>query len=105
MKVSGSRRHVVLAFVSAVLVLSMLVSSAYIVHEALCHHRCVGEDCPVCRFIAQVGQIYRGLGLALLMLLAMGLALSALRANRGWASAAAVPAGCTLVGRKIRLND
>lgn len=100
----ANRRHVAIAVVCAVMVLSMLLSSAYLAHEAACHHSCVGEDCPVCRFIAQVGQLRRDFGLALLALLAACFAVAVGRAS--FAPAAAYMPPCsTLVGRKIRLND
>jgi len=100
-----SRRQVFVAIVCAVVVLSMLVSSAYIAREAACPHWCVGEDCPVCRFIAQVEQLCRGYGLALMALLALCLGFSACSHVSGQAAAETVPARCTPVGRKIRLND
>ena len=79
------RRHAIAAVICAALLLCIFVSSAYIVHEAVYHHDCTGENCPICQFIAQIEQTRRGFGTR--------------------AVAAQVPARCTPVGRKIRLND
>ena len=104
MKHCANRRHVVIAVVCAVMVLSMLLSSAYLAHEAACHHSCVGEDCPVCRFIARVGQLRRDFGLALLALLAAFTIVAVGRTSFALAAADLPPCG-TPVDRKIRLND
>ncbi len=99
------RNHVFVAVVCAVLVLSLLVSSAYIVHEAACHHLCMGEQCPVCQFLAQVEQLCKGFGLVLLALLLAGFAMLARPSAFGREVTANGSVLCTLVGRKIRLND
>ena len=99
------RKHIVVAVVCAALVVSLLVSSAYIVHEAACHHQCVGENCPVCRFIAQIEQLCKGFGLVLLALLLACFAMVARPVAFGWSVMANGAELCTLVGRKIRLND
>ena len=99
------RKHGFVAVVCAVLVLSLLVSSAYIAHEAACHHQCMGENCPVCQFIAQIEQLCKGLGLVLLALLSACFAMITRPAVFGWSVMANGAALCTLVGRKIRLND
>lgn len=99
------RKRVVVAVVCAVMVLSLLVSSAYIVHEAACHHRCLGENCPVCQFVAQVEQLCKGFGLVLLVLLLACFAMLARPAAYGRRTVANAAELCTLVGRKIRLND
>ena len=100
----SKRRHVIAAVVCAVMLLSLFVSSAYIVHETAHPHACAGEDCPVCRFIAQVGQLHRGFAAVLLVLAMAALVLSARREWRALVQAC-VPALCTPVGRKIRLNN
>ena len=99
-----NRRHVIAVAVCAVMLLSVIVSSAYIAHEAAHHHQCTGEDCPICQFIAQIEQIRRGFGMALLALLLICFAL-ALRRESHASATADVPALCTPVGRKVRLND
>ena len=99
------RRTAIAAIICVVVMLSIFVSSAYIVHEAAHHHECTGEDCPICQFIAQVEQLRCGFGMALLALLLACLVLTPGRERRSGASAEAVPALCTLVGRKIRLNN
>ena len=99
------RRHMIVAILCAAMLLSIFVSSAYIVHEAAHRHDCTGEDCPICQFIAQLEQLRRGFAMALLALLLICLALGAGHEWRARAMAEDVPALCTLVGRKIRLND
>ena len=101
----NKRRHVISAIICVVMLLSIFVSSAYIVHETAHHHECTGKDCPICQFIAQIEQLRRGFGMALLALLLLCFALASGREWRMRAIAVAVPANRTLVGRKIRLND
>ena len=98
------RRHVFAMAMCVVMLLSVIVSSAYIVHEMAHPHDCAGVDCPICQFIAQVEQVRRGFGMMLLALLLVCCALIARRERRAWV-AAGVSALCTLVGRKVRLND
>lgn len=99
------RRHVIAAIICVVVLLSIFVSSAYIVHVTAHRHVCTGEDCPICQFIAQIEQLRRGFGMALLALLLICFALAVGHAWRMRAMAANVTALCTLVGRKTRLND
>lgn len=101
----NKRRHVISAIICAVMLLSIFVSSAYIVYETAHHHECIGMDCPICQFIAQIEQLRRGFGMALLALLLICFALGVGHEWRRYAVTAGVPALCTLVGRKIRLND
>ena len=61
--------HVIAMVMCAAILLSMFVSSAYLAHEAVYHHNCSGEDCPVCEFIAQIVELRRSLGMMLLALL------------------------------------
>lgn len=98
------RGHLIAAVVCVAMLLTLFVSSAYLAHESAHHHDCAGEDCPVCRFIAQVEQVRRGFGMALLALLLVCFAL-ALRREARVPAAAYVPAFRALVGRKVRLND
>lgn len=100
-----NRRHLIVAIVCVAVVLSLLASSAYLAHEAARRHSCVGENCPICQFIAQVEGLHRGLGLALLALLLCCFALDAGRAWHRRVTAGTVPAFSTPVGRKTRLND
>lgn len=98
------RRHVIALAVCIAMALAMLVSSAYIACEAAHHHDCAGEDCPVCRFIAQVVQTRQEFGAAVLALLS---ACFILLARQMWRAPeeAELPALGTPVSRKIRLND
>ena len=99
------RRRLMALAVCAVMALSLIVSSAFIVREATHHHTCTGEDCPICQFIAQIEQLRRHFGVALLALLLICFALAMRREWRARAMAEDVPALCTLVGRKVRLNN
>ena len=101
----NKRRHVIAAIIFAVMLLSIIVSSAYIAHEMAHRHDCIGEDCPICQFIAQIEQMRRGFGMALLVLLLICFALAVGHEWRRNAIAEDMPALYTLVGRKIRLND
>ena len=65
------RRHGFAATICLVLVLFVLVSSAWIVHETTHHHDCTGTGCPICQFIAQLEQLRQGFGLVLMALLAL----------------------------------
>lgn len=100
----NKRRHVIAMALCIVMMLSMFVSSAYIVHEAAHHHECSGENCPICQFIAQIDQVRRGFGMILLALLLICFALAV---RRDWCAftLANLPASGTLVSRKIRLNN
>ena len=100
----SKRRHMIAMALCIAMMLSMFVSSAYIVHEAAHHHECTGEDCPVCRFISQVEQVRRGFGSILSVLLLICFALTVLR-DRCTFIPADLSASGTLVSRKIRLND
>ena len=82
--------------------LMLLISSAYIVHEA--DHDCVGEGCHTCETICQLTAMIRGFGLALLVLLA-GILLLALRPICHFPERESLPAGSTLISWKIRLNN
>ncbi len=99
------RRHMIAVIICTVMLLSIFVSSVYIVHEMAHHHDCTGEECPICQFIAQIEQLRRGFGMALLALLLICFALAVDHEWRTRAIAEDVPALCTLVGRKVRLNN
>lgn len=86
------------------LLFSAFVSSACIAHEAAHGHACTGDRCPICRFIAEIEQLNRGFGLLLLALLLTGFILAVQRQSRAGEDIAPT-AVCTLVSRKIRLND
>ena len=99
------RRHVIAMALCIAMMLSIFVSSVYIVHEMAHHHDCSGEECPICQFIAQIDQLRRGFAMALLTLLLICFALAVDHEWRTRAMAEDVPALCTLVGRKVRLNN
>ncbi len=98
------RRRLIAMIICAIMALSMVVSSAYFAYEAARPHRCPGENCPVCRFIAQIGRLRRDLAL---ILRTFSLICLALLMCHGQAArpAACLPALFTPVGRKIRLNN
>ena len=100
----SKRRHMIAMALCVAMLLSLFVSSAYIVHETAHHHDCTGENCPICQFIAQVEQVRRGFGMILLALLLICFAL-AVRRDACAIASANWPASGTLVSRKIRLND
>lgn len=98
------RNHVIAAVMCAVMLLSLFVSSAYILRETAHPHACEGEHCPTCQFIAQIEKLLGAFSAALLALSLVCLVLTARRERRVW-TAACVPALCTPVGMKTRLND
>ena len=99
------RRHVIAMALCIAMMLSIFVSSVYIVHEMAHHHDCSGEECPICQFLAQIEQLRRGFAMALLTLLLICFALAVDHEWRTRAMAEDVPALCTLVGRKVRINN
>ena len=84
-------------------VLTLFVSSAYLIHEAG-HTHCTEEDCPVCRTIATAVSFLRALGLVILVLFGLS-APGVCRLFRQVLSGTPAPASGTLVSWKIRLND
>jgi hypothetical protein len=84
------------------LALVLLVSTAFIIHEA--DHDCDGEDCPICRMIAVNLRLLRTAGLAALLLTAFFSLLSVCVVSCRQDRHARLCAG-TLVSWKIRLND
>ena len=95
------RRHWILTAVCVIALLCVLASSALVLREAAIHHYCAGDNCPVCQVIEQARRVFGG---ALLVLLALGFAVAALRGSQPSGERFA-PVVVTLVGRKIRLND
>lgn len=82
--------------------LVLIVSSAFLIHEA--DHECIGEGCEVCAHIAAAASLLRSLALLGAVLLVFFSALLAIRryaAHLGYC-AYRTP---TLVGWKVRLND
>ena len=96
-------RFVALALCACML-LTMLISSAYIAHETAHPHACCGEDCPICQFIEQVEASLKGFSLILLALFALAIATVA-RQRRVCFEDDAPAVLPTLVAEKIRLND
>ena len=84
------------------LVLTMVVSSAYIVLNV--DHDCVGHDCDICEHIAEVREILQSMSLlgVLMMLLFMA---AAIRRHIHVFDRGSLSAGNTLVGWKVRLNN
>ncbi len=82
--------------------LMLLISSAYIVHEA--DHDCVGEGCHICETIQHLTAMIRSFGMALLVLL-VAILLLALRPICRFPERESLPAGSTLISWKIRLNN
>ena len=94
--------RVAVCLFAALLAVAMLFSVFFIALEA--EHDCVGEDCPICQFIARIEQVRRALGSVLPALLGAWLVVITCRETRERTPADA-PVFSTLVGRKIRLND
>lgn len=88
----------------AAMLLTLIVSSAYIAHELAHPHDCVGEDCPICETIAQLEQVSKDFGLALLVLFLLGL-LNAVQPVLAHTAARRAIASLSLIGWKVRLND
>lgn len=97
-----NQKRISAGLLCVVFVLAMLVSSAFIIHEA--GHSCIGEDCPVCQAITTSGQLLRLMGAAVL---ALALLLGILGASHAWTNTLGLfaPASGTLVSWKIRLNN
>ena len=86
----------------AVFALALCASSVLILHEA--DHDCAGEDCAVCRIIADSRAFLRFSGAALLLLLAAWAFMAA--PHRGSRSLGLRRVACpTPVQWKIRLNN
>ena len=61
-----NRKYAYAGMLCMVLMLSLFVSSAYMVHEA--GHDCIGENCPVCHLLAVNADVLRLFGMAVLVL-------------------------------------
>ncbi len=101
-RISNRNMHNRIAlFVCALLLFGMLFSSFFIANEYL--HECAGEECPICRTLADceafVNQISSGLIVVIVAFLLLAVAVSAGLMFRGFFSFE------TLVTRKVRLNN
>ena len=83
-------------------ILVLLVSSAFLIHEA--DHDCCGEDCPVCRTMAVISSLVR-----VFCVIAAAWLLSALSGAcasvRNTSDSADRAVSATPVRLKIRMND
>ncbi len=95
-------RRIAAVLLAVVFALVMLVSSAFIIHEA--GHDCTGEDCPICQMIAANSQLLRLVGAVVLVLVYL---LGIPGTKHIWHDARgfSVPVSGTLVSWKIRLNN
>ena len=98
------RRRLITVLICAIILISMFASFSFIVRESAHRHVCIGDDCPICQFIAQIEQLRRGFRMIALMMMPFCFALAARREICAL-DLSGGPAFCTLVGRKIRLND
>lgn len=96
------RKKRIALFLCLGLILVLLASSAYIIHEA--NHDCTGEDCPVCQMIAVNLSVLRLSVIAVLALTAIRALLNLVRSHHK-TEQSAFPFFGTLVSLKIRLND
>ncbi len=85
-----------------VFALAMLVSSAYMIHEA--GHDCAGEECPICRTIALNSRLLRLLGALIFISALLGVILCTAHVQHNHEKTAVSTPG-TLVSLKIRLNN
>lgn len=83
------------------MILVLIVSSAYVAHEA--GHNCSGDDCPICQMIAVSTNLLRIIGLAVLLLALFMMHQE--RSARQEQQGSILPVSGTLVSWKIRLND
>lgn len=84
------------------LVLTMVVSSAYIVSNV--SHDCIGHGCDVCEHIAEARALldsFALLGVLVVLLMMAGV----LRRRFAAVEGSSLPAQGTLVGWKVRLNN
>ncbi len=98
----NSRRRMGAAALCVVIVLAILVSSAYIIHEA--GHDCTGDDCTVCRTIYFNSQLLRVFGAVLFALFFLRGISGGERARHN-TRGAYMPLSRTPVSWKIRLNN
>ncbi|MBQ9300525.1 MAG: hypothetical protein IJ214_08435 [Clostridia bacterium] len=99
----GKRTRILALLISIGLLLVLSISSAYLACEA--GHDCIGEECEICENIAWTRallQSFAGLGVVLLMLLALH---DDLRASNNRTDNIHIPVHRTLVSWKIRLNN
>lgn len=96
------RKRRIALFLCLGLILVLLASSAYMIHEA--NHDCTGEDCPVCQMIAVNLSVLRLSVIAVLVLRAVWALLNLFRLHHK-TEHSAFPFFGTLVSLKIRLND
>jgi hypothetical protein len=98
----NSRKRLHALILCAGFILVLLVSSAFLIHEA--DHDCSGEDCPICRTIAMTTMLMRVccmLIAAWLFTILPAAAASARKAPEG----ACIAAPGTPVSLKTRMND
>ncbi len=85
-----------------IIIVTMLVSAAYIIHEA--EHDCTGKDCPVCQAIAFNSRLLRLMAAVLLLPALMSGIPDAGQAQHDGRKAF-IPVSGTLVSWKIRLDN
>lgn len=96
------RKRRIALFLCLGLILALLASSVYIIHEA--NHDCAGEDCPICQMIAVNLSVLRLSVISALVLTAIRALLNLFNSHHK-AEQSAFPLPGTLVSLKIRLND
>ncbi|MBR4710903.1 MAG: hypothetical protein IKP10_02650 [Clostridia bacterium] len=98
----ANRKRLGALLICAALLLALIVSSAFIAHEA--GHDCSGEDCLICRMIAVNANLPHTIGLAVIILAAL-IVFARGGSFRHGQRVSVLPASGTLVSWKIRLND
>ncbi len=96
------RNRVCAVALCMIIMVTMLVFAAYIIHEA--GHDCKGNDCPVCQTIAFNNRLLHLMASGLLLQVLMSGIPDAGRAQREGRNAF-IPVSGTLVSWKIRLDN
>lgn len=99
-----TRRRLLAGLACLLMVLCVVFSLGLLTHEAIHPHVCAGEDCQVCRFIANLGRSLRNLGAGLLWLVLAWMVMNShmLRSSTGNVIS---HASDTPVARMVRMND
>ncbi len=96
------RKHLIAALLCVLYVLSMLVSSAFILYEA--GHDCTSEQCPVCQAVLLSSQLLCITGAVIITFVYL-LGIMVAQRTRQYDHAVVIPCSGTLVDWNIRLNN
>lgn len=96
------RKRLIARLLCAVMILTLSVSSAYIVLQA--EHSCCGEMCEICESIAKTEALLHSFALFVMVLFSAFAVRSVSRAAAAWGRMR-LPALDTLVRWKVRLDN